>query len=70
VLRTIAMSEVWGAGKRMKAHLEAINIHTAMDLVRADGRTLRDRLSVVIEKTARELAGTPCLEPSEAEPPR
>ncbi|WP_434677098.1 translesion error-prone DNA polymerase V subunit UmuC [Pseudomonas sp. R1-18] len=70
VLRNTAVSEVWGVGKRMKAHLEAMNIHTAMDLARADARTLRERFSVVIEKTARELAGTPCLELSEAEPPK
>jgi DNA polymerase V len=70
VLRNTAVSEVWGVGKRMKAHLEAMNIHTAMDLAKADARTLRERFSVVIEKTARELAGTPCLELSEAEPPK
>ncbi|RRV04456.1 translesion error-prone DNA polymerase V subunit UmuC [Pseudomonas sp. v388] len=70
VLRNTAVSEVWGVGKRMKAHLEAMNIHTAMDLAKADPRSLRDRFSVVIEKTARELAGTPCLELSEADPPK
>lgn len=42
----------------MKANLEAMNIRTAMDLATADARALRDRFSVVIEKTARELAGT------------
>ncbi|RRV04603.1 Y-family DNA polymerase [Pseudomonas sp. v388] len=70
VLRNTAVSEVWGVGKRMKAHLETMNIHTAMDLAKADPRTLRDRFSVVIEKTARELSGTPCLELSEADPPK
>lgn len=70
VLRNTDVSEVWGVGKRMKAHLQAMNIHTAMDLAQADARTLRDRFSVVIEKTARELAGTPCLELGEAEPPK
>ena len=70
VLRNTDVSEVWGVGKRMKAHLQAMNIHTAMDLAQADARTLSDRFSVVIEKTARELAGTPCLELGEAEPPK
>lgn len=70
VLRNTDVSEVWGVGKRMKAHLQAMNIRTAMDLARADARTLRDRFSVVIEKTARELAGTPCLELGEADPPK
>lgn len=70
VLRNTAVSEVWGVGRKMKLHLEAMNIRTAMDLARADARTLRDRFSVVIEKTARELAGVSCLELGEAAPPK
>lgn len=70
VLRNTAVSEVWGVGKKMNAHLQAMNIRTAMDLATADPRTLRDRFSVVIEKTARELAGTSCLELGEAAPPK
>ncbi|MEE4123950.1 Y-family DNA polymerase [Pseudomonas viridiflava] len=70
VLRNTAVSEVWGVGRKMKVHLEAMNIRTAMDLARADARTLRDRFSVVIEKTARELVGVSCLELGEAAPPK
>ncbi|MEE4220314.1 Y-family DNA polymerase [Pseudomonas viridiflava] len=70
VLRNTAVSEVWGVGRKMKVHLETMNIRTAMDLARADARTLRDRFSVVIEKTARELAGISCLELGEAAPPK
>jgi DNA polymerase V len=51
-------------------HLDAMGIKTAMDLARADPWTLRKKFSVVIEKTARELAGTPCLELDEPEPPK
>ncbi|MDD1967478.1 translesion error-prone DNA polymerase V subunit UmuC [Pseudomonas putida] len=69
-LRNTDVGEVWGIGKRMKAHLESMGIKTAMDLAKADSWTLRHKFSVVIEKTARELAGTPCLELGEAEPPR
>lgn len=39
-----------------------------MDLANADPKTLRQKFSVVVEKTARELAGTPCLELDVAEP--
>lgn len=70
VLRNTAVSEVWGIGRKMKAHLEAMNIHSAMDLAKADPAMLRQKFNVVIEKTARELAGTPCLELSEADPPK
>lgn len=61
---------MWGVGKRMKAHLEVMGIKSAMDLAKADAWTLRQKFSVVIEKTARELAGTPCLELGEADPPK
>ncbi|MFK3794699.1 translesion error-prone DNA polymerase V subunit UmuC [Pseudomonas sp. NPDC088444] len=69
-LRNTEVGEVWGVGKRMKAHLEFMGIKTAMDLAKADAWTLRQKFSVVIEKTARELAGTPCLELGEADPPK
>lgn len=70
VLRNTEVKEVWGVGKRMTAHLEAMGIRTAMDLAQADPWTLRQKFSVVVEKTARELAGTPCLELEEADPPK
>ncbi|WNZ76426.1 translesion error-prone DNA polymerase V subunit UmuC [Pseudomonas sp. P105] len=70
VLRNTEVCEVWGVGRKMKLHLEAMGIKTAMDLARADPRTLRKKFSVVIEKTARELAGTSCLELDEQDPPK
>lgn len=70
VLRNTAVSEVWGVGRRMKAHLEVMNIRSAMDLAKADPAMLRQKFSVVIEKTARELSGTACLELGEADPPK
>lgn len=70
VLRNTDVAEVWGVGRRMKSHLDSMGIKTAMDLAKADARTLRKNFSVVIEKTARELAGTPCLELDEPNPPK
>ena len=70
VLRNTEVKEVWGVGRRMTAHLEAMGIRTAMDLAKSDPWTLRQKFSVVVEKTARELAGTPCLELEEAAPPK
>ncbi|MDR6713488.1 DNA polymerase V [Pseudomonas hunanensis] len=70
VLRNTDVKEVWGIGKRMTAHLEAMGIRTAMDLAKADPWTLRQKFSVVVEKTARELAGTSCLELEESDPPK
>jgi DNA polymerase V len=70
VLRNTDVAEVWGVGRRMKVHLDGLGIKTAMDLAKADPWTLRKNFSVVIEKTARELAGTPCLELDVPDPPK
>jgi DNA polymerase V len=70
VLRNTEVSEVWGIGRRLNAHLEGMKIRTAMDLAKADPSMLRQKFSVVVEKTARELAGTPCLELDEPDPPK
>ena len=64
------VAEVWGIGRRLTASLQEMNIITAWDLAQADTRTLRKRFSVVVEKTARELRGIPCLELEEVAPPR
>ena len=70
VLRNTDVAEVWGIGRNMKIHLEGMNIKSAMDLAKADPWMLRKKFSVVIEKTARELGGTPCLELDEPDPPK
>ena len=70
LLKVMPIDEVWGIGRRMAAHLRAMKITTAWDLSQADASTLRKQFSVVIEKTARELRGIPCLELEEETPPR
>lgn len=62
LLQRMPVDEVWGVGRRMKEHLALAGIKTAWDLAQADAWTLRKRHSVVIEKTARELRGVPCLD--------
>jgi DNA polymerase V len=70
VLKKCSVSDVWGVGHRMTLHLEGMGIKTARDLSLADPTLLRNKFSVVIKKTARELAGTPCLELDEPDPPK
>ncbi|SDT00535.1 translesion error-prone DNA polymerase V subunit UmuC [Pseudomonas sp. bs2935] len=70
VLRNTDVAEVWGVGRKMKLHLDAMGVKSAMDLAKTDPWTLRKKFSVVIEKTARELGGTPCLELDEPDPPK
>lgn len=58
-------------GREMRARvLRCTGIRTAWDLAQADAWTLRTKFNVVIEKTARELRGTPCLELEDAAPPK
>ena len=70
VLKKCSVSDVWGIGRKMILHLEGMGIKSAWDLSQTDPWMLRKKFSVVIEKTARELAGTPCLELDEPDPPK
>ena len=55
------VGEVWGVGRRITARLEVMGITTALQLADAEPATLRKQFSVVLERTARELKGIPCL---------
>ena len=68
LLKVMPVEEVWGIGKRMQIHLNALGIKTAWDLANCDAWELRKRFNVIIEKTARELCGTACLELEDAAP--
>lgn len=68
LLKVISVEDVWGIGRRMQVHLNALGIKTAWDLASSDAWELRKRFNVIIEKTARELRGTACLELEEAAP--
>ena len=68
LLKVMPVEEVWGIGRRMQAHLNALGIKTAWDLANCDTWELRKRFNVIIEKTARELRGTACLKLEEAAP--
>ncbi|WGK60485.1 translesion error-prone DNA polymerase V subunit UmuC [Halopseudomonas sp. SMJS2] len=70
LLKHMPVDEVWGVGRRMKEHLGLMGIHTAWELAQADAWTLRKKHSVVIEKTARELRGVPCLELEDGTEPK
>jgi DNA polymerase V len=66
----IAVNEVWGVGRKIAARLETMNIHTVLDLVRADVKSLRMQFGVVMERTANELQGISCLELEDVSPPK
>jgi DNA polymerase V len=68
LLKALPVENVWGIGKRMQVHLNALGIKTAWELTSSDAWALRKRFNVIVEKTARKLRGIACLELKEAAP--
>jgi DNA polymerase V len=66
VLAATPVNEIWGVGRRITAQLNEGGIQTALDLVRLDKATIRSKWSVVLERTVRELQGTPCIDLEDA----
>lgn len=62
LLALMPASEVWGVGRRLTAQLQALGIHTALDLANCAPSEIRKRFSVVLERTVRELNGECCIE--------
>jgi len=69
VMRTTAVGNVWGIGRKIGARLVQGGIRTVLDLVQADTATLRRQFSIGLEKTVRELRGTACLGVDDAPSP-
>ena len=65
-LRKVAIGNVWGVGRRWAEQLNYNGIRTAFDLANADHRWIRNRYSVVLQRTAMELAGISCIEMEDA----
>jgi nucleotidyltransferase/DNA polymerase involved in DNA repair len=62
LLALVDVSDVWGVGRRTTEKLRLRGIHTALELANADPKTIRSELSVVMERTVRELNGVSCLD--------
>ena len=62
VLAATPVGEIWGIGRRITAQLNEGGIQTALDIVGLDAATIRSKWSVVLERTVRELQGTPCID--------
>ena len=58
----IPVSEVWGVGRRLDERLAEMRISTVRQLRDASPSWIRERFSVVLERTVRELRGVPCLD--------
>ncbi len=61
-LRRIQVGDVWGVGKNWAKKLNHNGIVTASDLALSNHSWIRKRYSVVLQRTAMELAGKPCIQ--------
>ena len=57
----IDVGEVWGVGRRIKQRLNAMDIHSVLDLRNTSPKSLRAQFGVVMERTGEELRGVSCL---------
>ncbi len=60
-LASVAIGDVWGVGRRLAPRLEALGIHSALDLRQTNPARLRERFSVTLARTVNELRGQSCL---------
>ena len=68
VLAATKAREIWGIGPRITEQLAELGVHTALDVARMDCRAVRQRWSVVLERTVREMQGQPCIDLQEVAP--
>jgi len=64
------VGEVWGVGPKIGAQLQAAGVKTVLDLKRLDLAMVKLKWTVVLERTVRELQGTPCIGLDHAPAPR
>jgi DNA polymerase V len=69
-LARLALDELWGVGRRLAPRLCAIGITNPLMIKQADARFIRERFSVVLERTVTELRGITCIETEDAPPSR
>lgn len=62
LLAATPVGDIWGVGPRIEEQLRASGVTTASQLAKLDANTVRLNWSVVLERTVRELQGTPCIE--------
>lgn len=69
VLGATDVGDVWGIGRKTAPKLNEAGVRTVLDLLRADVPALRRQYGIVMEKTLRELHGTPCHDVDDAPQP-
>lgn len=70
LLTATEVGEVWGVGRRIGQQLRDAGVKTVLDLARLSPSMVRDRWSVVLERTVRELQGEVCISLDDAPSPK
>lgn len=60
-LKTLAVEDIWGIGRRIALRLKQAGIHNGYDLQQVDPRWMRKHFTVVGERLVQELNGLSCL---------
>lgn len=68
LMSLVPVGEVWGVGRQLTHKLQMMGIKTAQQLADANLKMIRQAFGVVLERTVRELNGTPCIEIDSALP--
>ncbi|WP_298150334.1 translesion error-prone DNA polymerase V subunit UmuC [Flavobacterium sp.] len=61
LMALLPVNEVWGIGGKLTKRLEAMGIHTALQLADAPPKLIRQQFSLMVERTVQELNGESCL---------
>ncbi len=64
------VGEVWGVGRRIAQRLQAMGVHSVLDLRRQSPKHMQAQFGVVMERTCNELRGVSCLELEDVAPPK
>ncbi len=70
VLECTPVGEIWGVGRQLTKRLAGLDVHTAWQLRNMPIATVRTHFGVVLERTVRELQGTPCISLELQAPPK
>ena len=69
VLGATEVGDVWGIGRNTAPRLNDAGLCSVLDLIQADVPSLRRQFGISMEKTLRELHGTPCHDVDDAPRP-
>ncbi|MDD2747354.1 MAG: Y-family DNA polymerase [Acidithiobacillus ferrooxidans] len=70
LLQSMPASEVWGIGRQLTEKLLPLGVQSVWDLQQTDATWMRQRFSILMERTIRELRGESCIALTEIAPPK